>query len=112
MSDQSRNKLLILAKNLADVAVDIFVPTIVYLVLRPLGVPLVLAMSTGGMLVAAKAGVGKVRGEADTGQSGRTRLAGTDWLLFGNTALSIALMFLLHGLGVALVIAVVAGAAL
>ncbi|HEX3781813.1 MAG TPA: VC0807 family protein [Pseudonocardiaceae bacterium] len=107
--NQTWTKVRILARNLADMAVDIFVPTIVYLVLRPLGVPLVLAVSTGGMLVAAKAGVGKVGGDAD---AGRPRLTGKDWLLFGNTVLSIALMFLLHGLGVSLVIAVVAGAVL
>jgi hypothetical protein len=38
MTDRSMNKLRVLATSLADVAVDIFVPTIGYLVLRPLGV--------------------------------------------------------------------------
>lgn len=110
MRDETRNKIKILALTFGDAAVDIIAPTLIYLALRPLGVPLVLAMSTGGMVVGAKAGIGKVGRNDDLGKPAWTRPERRDLLLVANTTVAIALMFVLHALGLALVICVVAGA--
>jgi hypothetical protein len=109
MRTETRNKAKILAFSLVDLAFDILVPTLIYFVLRPLGLPLVLAISTGGMVVAAKAGIGTVGGN-DLGTPRWTKPARRDLLLVANTAVAIALMFVLYALGVALVVCVVAGA--
>jgi hypothetical protein len=98
MRTETRNKAKILAFSLVDLAFDILVPTLIYFVLRPLGLPLVLAISTGGMVVAAKAGIGTVGGD-DLGTPHWTKPARRDLLLVANTAV-----------GVALVVCVVAGA--
>jgi hypothetical protein len=110
MRDETRNKLKIAMVGFGDLAFDIIVPTLIYLGLRPLGVPLVLAMATGGMVIAAKAGLGKVGDHVDLGGPGWTRPQRRDLLLAANTSVAIALMFGLHAVGFALVGCVVAGA--
>lgn len=108
MRDRTRNKVVVLALSLADLAFDILVPSLIYLALRLVGVPPVLAVSTGGMVVAAKAGIGKIGGR--DGMSSWARPGRRDLLLVAITAIAIALMFVLHAFGIALVVCVVAGA--
>ena len=110
MREETRNKITIAALGFGDIGIDIVVPTLIYLALTPLGVPLVLAMATGGMVIAAKAGIGKVGGHDDLGKPAWLKPQRRDLLLAANTALAIALMFVLHALGFALVVCVVAGA--
>jgi hypothetical protein len=112
MRDETRNKLKILVFSFGDLAVDIVVPSLIYVLLNRLGVPLVLAVATGGMVIAAKAGLGKLSaaGKDDLGLPSWSKPGRRDLLLVVNTALAIALMFGLHAFGVALVICVVTGA--
>ena len=112
MRDETRNKLKILVFSFGDLAIDIVVPTLIYLVLNRLGVPLVLAMTTGGMVIAAKAGLGKINaaGQDDLGMPSWGKPDRRDLLLVANTAVAIALMFVLHAFGLPLVVCVVAGA--
>lgn len=53
-------KLRVLAGSVADLVVDLVLPTVVYLVLRPLGVPPFLAIAAGGLVVGGKAQLGGV----------------------------------------------------
>ena len=51
----SRNKVRILAHSLADLLVDLLLPTIVYLLLAPTALSQIVRLSIGGYFVAAKA---------------------------------------------------------
>jgi hypothetical protein len=92
-------KSRILLVTLLDAALDIVVPTVVYLALQPLGVPPVLALAAGGILIGGKAGFGKI---TDTGQRDTT-------LLLSSTVASLAVLFGLYAAGVSPTIAMVCG---
>jgi len=93
------NKVRILLVALLDMALDIVVPTVVYLVLQPLGVPSVLSLTAGGILVGGKAAFGKLTdaGERDT------------VLLLASTIASLAVLFGLYAAGVNTAIAMAVG---
>jgi hypothetical protein len=92
-------KAKVLAVSLLDMALDIVVPIVVYVALQPLGVPSVLALAAGGVLVGGKAAFGKL---TDTGERDTV-------LLLASTVLSLAVMFGLYAFGVPAPIAMVAG---
>jgi hypothetical protein len=93
------NKARILLVALLDMAVDIVAPTIVYLVLQPLGVPSVLSLTAGGILIGGKAAFGKL---SDTGERDTV-------LLLASTIASLAVLFGLYAAGVNTAIAMAAG---
>src|SRR5882757_9252750 len=97
--EQLMSKARILLVALLDMAVDIVVPTLVYLVLQPLGVPSVLSLTVGGILVGGKAAFGKL---TDTGERDTV-------LLLASTIASLAVMFGLYAVGVNTAIAMAAG---
>ncbi|MFC0429683.1 VC0807 family protein [Kutzneria buriramensis] len=94
-------KAKVLAIALLDMALDIVVPTVVYLILQPLGVPSVLALSAGAVLIGGKAAFGKL---TDTGERDVK-------LVLASTVVSLAVMFGLYAAGVSVTIAMVAGVA-
>lgn len=59
------SKARIQAMTLLDIAIDLFVPTLVVLALRPTGLSDVICLTVGGFVVAAKAGAGRVATAAD-----------------------------------------------
>ena len=95
----NRAKLKVLLVALLDMALDIVVPILVYVALQPLGVPSVLALAAGGILIGGKAAFGKL---TDTGERDTV-------LLLASTALSLAVMFGLYAAGLSAPVAMVAG---
>lgn len=93
----AKAKVLLVA--LLDMALDIVVPIVVYLVLQPLNVPSILALAAGGILIGGKAAFGKL---TDTGERDTA-------LLLGSTIVSLAVMFGLYAAGAAAPVAMVAG---
>ncbi|MFI9388359.1 VC0807 family protein [Kutzneria sp. NPDC052558] len=93
------NKARILLVALLDMAVDIVLPTVVYLVLQPLGVPSVLSLTAGGILVGGKAAFGKLSDSTDRDTV----------LLLASTIASLAVLFGLYAAGAGAVVAMVAG---
>lgn len=92
-------KARVLLVSLLDAALDIVIPTVVYLALQPLGVPAVLSLTAGGLLIGGKAAFGKL---TDTGHRDTA-------LLLTCTIASLAVMFGLYAFGVNTAIALVAG---
>lgn len=95
-------KVRVLLIALLDMALDIVVPIVVYLVLQPLGMPAVLSLAAGGILIAGKAAFGKL---TDTGDRDTA-------LLLTCTVVSLAAMFGLYAAGVPAPIALVCGVVL
>ena len=95
--NKAKARVILLA--LIDIALDLAVPTVVYLALQPLGVPAVLALAAGSILVGGKAAFGKL---TDTGERDTA-------LLLGSTVASLAVMFGLYAEGAAAPIALLLG---
>ena len=57
-SVRRRAKARVLAGSVADLAVDLLIPTVVYVALRTFGVPPLLAIAAGGLVVGGKAQLG------------------------------------------------------
>jgi hypothetical protein len=94
-------KARILLVALLDMAVDIVLPTVIYLVLQPLDVPSVLSLTAGGILVGGKAAFGKL---SDTGERDTV-------LLLASTIAALAALFGLYAASGSTVIAMVSGVA-
>jgi hypothetical protein len=93
------NKARVLLLALLDAALDIVVPTVVYLVLQPLGVPSVLALAAGGILIGGKAAFGKL---TDTESRDPA-------LVVGSTIASLIVLFGLHAIGQSDLVALLGG---
>jgi len=92
-------KARVLLISLLDAALDIVVPIAVYLALQPLGVPPVLSLAAGGILIGGKAAFGKL---TDTGERDTA-------LLLTSTIIALAVLFGLYAAGVNPAIAMAAG---
>jgi hypothetical protein len=92
-------KARVLLVSVLDAALDIVVPIAVYLALQPLGVPAILSLAAGGILIGGKAAFGKL---TDTGERDTA-------LLLASTIIALAVMFGLYGTGVNTAIAMVCG---
>lgn len=87
-SVRRRAKAQVLAWSVADLVVDMVIPTVVYLVLHPLGVAPFLALAAGGLLVGGKAqlgGLGEASGRGAYLAAGGQVVAGLA-LMFGSSA--------------------------
>ncbi len=72
-TNRHSTKARIVGWSLADLAVDVVVPTVVTLVLTAAGSPTYLALATGGVLAGAKAALGRLadwRADAVGGSGG------------------------------------------
>jgi hypothetical protein len=92
-------KARVLLISLIDAALDIVVPIAIYLALQPLGMPAVLSLAAGGILIGGKAAFGKL---TDTGERDTA-------LLLSSTVIALAVLFGLYAAGVNTAIAMVAG---
>ena len=92
-------KARVLLISLLDAALDIVVPIAVYLALQPLGVPPILSLAAGGILIGGKAAFGKL---TDTGERDTA-------LLLTSTIIALAVLFGLYAAGVNPAIAMAAG---
>ncbi len=101
----NRSKATILAVSLADLALDLFLPTLVFLALRPSGLPDAICLTVGGYALVAKVGMGRL---ADIGPD-RRRVATP---LVTNALLALAATAITIGLSVAgtsTIVAIIAG---
>jgi hypothetical protein len=92
-------KARVLLISLLDAALDIVVPIAVYLALQPLGVPAILSLAAGGILIGGKAAFGKL---TDTGERDTA-------LLLTSTIIALGVLFGLYAVGVNTAIAMAAG---
>jgi hypothetical protein len=92
-------KARVLLVSLFDAALDIVIPIAVYLALQPLGVPAILSLAAGGVLIGGKAAFGKL---TDTGERDTV-------LLLASTIIALAVMFGLYAAGVNTAVAMVCG---
>jgi hypothetical protein len=92
-------KARVLLVSLFDAALDIVIPIAVYLALQPLGVPAILSLAAGGILIGGKAAFGKL---TDTGERDTA-------LLLASTIIALAVMFGLYAAGVNTAVAMVCG---
>jgi hypothetical protein len=92
-------KARVLLVSLLDAALDIVIPIGIYLALQPLGVPPVLSLAAGGILIGGKAAFGKM---TDTGERDTA-------LLLTSTIIALAVMFGLYAAGVNTAVAMVCG---
>jgi hypothetical protein len=92
-------KARVLLVSLFDAALDIVIPIAVYLALQPLGVPAILSLAAGGILIGGKAAFGKL---TDTGERYTA-------LLLASTIIALAVMFGLYAAGVNTAVAMVCG---
>jgi len=100
-SVRRRAKMRVLAGSAADLIVDLAIPTLVYVLLRPLGVPPLLALAAGGLVVGGKAQLGRLGG-------GHTRAAYA--AAGGQVAAGLALMSGAYAAGLAAPYAMTIGA--
>lgn len=103
-----RTKARVLAGSVADLVVDMLLPTLVYLALRPLGVPADLALAAGGIVVGGKAqlGVGTGHGRGRYAAAVTQVLAGLV-ILFGAHAAGVPAPYAMAGAAVPMLIGIV-----
>lgn len=107
-SGRRRAKIRVLAGTVADLVVDMLVPTVVYVALRPLGVPPFLAIAAGGLVVGGKAQLGRIgepRARAAYLAAGGQVAAGLV-LMFGSAAAGLSAPYAMTAGAVPLVIGV------
>src|SRR6201996_7540268 len=101
------SKLRVVAASLADLAIDLLLPTLVYGLLPPPPLPVAIRLTLGGFVMAAKATTGQ--SISDTGQDGRANRRSRIALAAAGAAAACAVTIIMSAAGAGTTASIVGG---